>query len=375
MGSKLAGAGKNVCIVDRRSKIGHPIRCGEATGNRMELSRFLQVDENWIARDITGLTAHINDDYVISREIPDAGVILHRCRLESSLADKAIAAGAELKLNTTITGLIAANGTLCKGVISDSGEHIEGDFIIGADGPESTIGRLAGITRVLGLKDCASTIEYKLESKSYNDGHLHFFAGRDTLHPGYIWVFPKEKDHLLVGGALYNRLPDGTRVSDLVHSFLQKRFPGIRYGDMITGSIPILESPRRLTIGNVLVVGDSARQCNPLTAGGIMNTLEAAEMAIESLLNCSKGETEKLSAYSRSWRKKQRKQQKLFLLLREIIMDSSDTQIIKVLQDSSKIINSAPDRSKPFSIPAIALIAVLVRLMPRFFKHSAILFR
>jgi digeranylgeranylglycerophospholipid reductase len=53
-GSKLTEAGRNVCIIDRKKEIGTPVRCGEATGNRAELSRFIAIDESWIARDFNG---------------------------------------------------------------------------------------------------------------------------------------------------------------------------------------------------------------------------------------------------------------------------------------------------------------------------------
>src|SRR5664279_3333386 len=57
----LAKNGWKVCILDRKSTIGIPVRCGEATGNRRELSRFIPIDESWIASDITGVALHLND--------------------------------------------------------------------------------------------------------------------------------------------------------------------------------------------------------------------------------------------------------------------------------------------------------------------------
>ncbi|MDG5814242.1 NAD(P)/FAD-dependent oxidoreductase [Chitinispirillales bacterium ANBcel5] len=369
MGSKLSGAGQRVCIVDRRALIGEPVRCGEATGNRAELSRFLSIDEDWIACNIQGLSMHLNGTGVAKRAVRDAGVVLHRDRLERSLAKKAVASGAQLRLNTTVTGLLPGNSSAWSGVVLESGEIITADVIVGADGPESRVGQWAGLTKSLSLNEVASAVEYRVESDFCNDGYLHFFTGSQHIDSGYIWVFPKEDKTILVGAALYHPKAGSPRAQHYLHYFMEKYLPGAKKQQLITGSIPICVSPVKLANKNVLIIGDAARQCNPLTAGGIMNALEAADYAVESIKNFPKKGQKAFKVYSQKWRKNQRRQQKLFLLLREIMVNSTDTQLSAMYQKISHLSNSFKHRVKPFTIPLIPLFSFLVAVAPKFLKH------
>lgn len=208
-GMLLAKSGWKVCILDRRREIGLPVRCGEATGNRDELARFVDIDESWIARDIAGLTVHVNGSLLRRYPVPNGGVMLHRDRFEKHLAQKAVAYGATIILNTPVRGL-SRKGTGWNGVTLENREPVYADYIVGADGGECYIGRWAGITRPLLLHEVASTVQYRLAADFCDDGYLNFFIGSSAIPNGYIWVFPKSRGSILVGGGIYHcssRLP------------------------------------------------------------------------------------------------------------------------------------------------------------------------
>ena len=75
---KLAKNGFSVCVIDKKEKIGLPVRCGEATGNLSELSRFFSVKPEWISCEIKGMSAHINGTIASSRDFDHIGLILNR---------------------------------------------------------------------------------------------------------------------------------------------------------------------------------------------------------------------------------------------------------------------------------------------------------
>jgi digeranylgeranylglycerophospholipid reductase len=372
----LVSAGWNVVVVDRRKSIGVPVRCGEATGNRSELSRFIAIDESWIACDIKGITAHVDPFFTQAQPIPDGGVMLHRDRFERSLAQSAAARGAKIVLDTPVTGLFSSGGRW-GGVSIADGERIEASFIVGADGAESYVGRWAGITKNLGLNDIAATAHYRLASDFCNDGFLHFFVGESAIPFGYLWIFPKGDGMISVGGAGYRNAAGQPPVRHFVDRFIQNSL-GIEppRETMVCGAIPVVPSPRKLTKENVVVVGDAARQVNPLSGGGIMNALEASSCAARWLLLRQKTAWFRhKDTYSAGWSQNQRRQQKYSLFLREIWFSMPKKKIVHCLQNVFLLVQGRIDRSKPFTFPVGALFRFLLQVFPLALRHIRILFK
>jgi digeranylgeranylglycerophospholipid reductase len=237
-------------------------------------------------------------------------------------------------------------------------------LIIGADGCESKVGRWAGITDSLGPHDAFSSVQYRMKSDFCNDGFLHFFLGSRVIPKGYIWIFPKTREHVLAGAGLYGWLPDAERASAVLDRFIEKNMPGSTIEQRITGCVPLAICPQPLFRENVVLIGDAARQANPLTAGGIMNSLEAADCLASELLGhgFEKQYRRPLMAYCRKW-SKQRFNQKVFSVVKEIYLTLTDKQIARLVGKARK---TAVGRinSNPFFFTIPLLIRLFALLAP-----------
>ena len=361
-GMKLARAGWKICIIDRKKEIGIPVRCGEATGNRIELSRFVEIDESWIACDLKGMVFHLNETEPVVIDMKDSGVILHRDRFEKMLAQRAKEGGADILLNTSVLSLIR-NRHIYTGVKCNNGKEITGKMIIGADGCESKIGRWAGITDSVPLKDAFPAVQYKVVGDFCNDSYLHFFIGSLIIPNGYIWIFPKSDKVITVGAGLYGCNSNSPKLKELLDAFIERNIPSAESANFIAGCVPSSVCPKKLDKDNVFVIGDAARQVNPLSAGGIMNTLEAADLAVKSLLiNNTKN-------YSRKWNQLQGRQQKIFYLVKEMYLDCSDEEIEKMIRMMKEDFEKYVDRSKTFKFPLIPFLRLIIIFFPKFVKH------
>ncbi len=377
-GMKLALAGQKVCILDRKKEIGLPVRCGEATGNRAELARFVDVDESWIAQDIKGFTVHFRESVFLKKEMEETGVILHRDLFEKQMADKAEKNGADIFLKTAVSGLLhGSNGVT--GVRCDNGREITGSLIIGADGCESKIGRWAGVTDTIPIRDAFSAVQYRVKSNYCNDGFLHFFIGSADIPGGYIWIFPRSEHEISVGAGMYRGNGQSQKVKALLDDFITRNIPEAQCSHFISGCAPLSISPKQLYKDNVLVIGDAARQVNPLTAGGIMNALEAADLAVHAILaGRNNNKTYSISkGYSKKWTKTQRRQQKIYYMFKEVYLDSSDKEMKLVTEKVGKIFNTkrSIDRSKPFIFPLFPLLRLFLFLFAKFAKHVSVLWK
>jgi digeranylgeranylglycerophospholipid reductase len=367
---RLARSGWKVCVLDRRRRIGEPVRCGEATGSRAELARFVAIDEQWIARDIEGLTVHLPGGHKVSRAIPGCGVILHRARFEQSLARACADSGAEVILSSPVIELLE-NGGRWHGVKAECGRKYAARFIIGADGCESTIGRLAGISRHLRPSEAYPSAQYIVQTNATADGHLHFHVGREVIPGGYLWVFPRSSGSAAIGAGMYGVPPAGTPgVLHHLDRFLQNHYPDAAKSDLITGCVPLARCPKKLSRGNVLVIGDAARQANPLTAGGIMNALEAADSAAKSLLRHQTAPSRSQAAlkrYSRTMHKL-RREQTLFSIAKDLFLAMDDRRLCREVLRADRLLPHHVDRSTPFCLPWLAIARLLLPYAPMVLK-------
>ncbi len=360
-GYHLAKAGLSVCIVDRRDAIGTPVRCGEATGNRKEIERFVPYDKSYIACEISGLAAHHNREERISVDVKDTGVILKRDRFEQYMASLAEAEGAVIRLEHTVVELIRGEEQRWSGVKLQSGELLTGRYVIAADGAESFLGRAAGLTQHLKPYDAFTSLQYRVKGERWNDGKMHFFLGREIVPNGYIWVFPRGDGELSIGAGLYGSHRKGELASAYLESFLNTYYPTAERSHLITGCAPLNVAPKELVSGNLLLVGDAARMVNPLSAGGIMNALEAGEILCDSLLLAEKkGRLSLLKRYSKKWRGMPRFTQKVFYVSKELLLESSDVDMDRGISVAYRLLSKV-DRSKLFSIP-LGSIPLLMRL-------------
>jgi flavin-dependent dehydrogenase len=122
------------------------------------------------------------------------------------------------------------------------------------------------------------------------------------------------------------------------------------------------------------VVGDAARQTNPLTAGGIMNALEAADCLTGALLNTDKDRVDSaLRHYTARWNRRHRTEQKTYTLFQRTLVSASDREIIELIASADKAFPKKIDRSIPFSPPLSALGKLGVKLAPKLIKHTSVL--
>ena len=60
--------------------------------------------------------------------------------------------------------------------------------------------------------------------------------------------------------------------------FLEQGYPVT----LVVGNVPVALPPSRLATDGLMVVGDAARQVDPLTGGGIINAMTAGKLAAET---------------------------------------------------------------------------------------------
>lgn len=340
--AQLADKGHQIILIEKRPQIGIPVRCGEATGNREELSRFITVDESWISADINGIRLIAPGGEVIERRLPGIGIVLDRARFDRALADRAQALGADVRLHTEAIGLLGSNGAVTGVRVRDHNSGGDYDLpariIVGADGVEGFVGRWAGLAGHLKPNEIHSAMQYRVKATGLPEDTIELYAGRRIAPGGYAWIFPKGDGRANVGLGVHPLMIQKGRVKDLLDRFMADRVPGARVLDTIAGGTSGTK-PLKTMVGNgVLLTGEAAHQNNPFSGGGIMNALEGAEEAAAAIcggLRAGDLSAVRLARYNERWHERAGRTIARLAAMRKFFYELEDTDldnIARVLQ-------------------------------------------
>lgn len=308
-----AKGGAKVLMIEKRQEIGSPVRCGEGISRSWLDSVGIKLNSKSVAWKVKGakIVAPNGSKFTLSEKMAgnEVGLVLDRVFFDKLLAKDAVKAGADLMLKTSATGLLKSGGKVAGVKVKSFGEtkDIKCGCVVGADGFESQVGRWAGIDTRLAPRDITSCFQYRLTNIGIDYDYCEFILG-SRAPGGYVWIFPKEKDTANVGlGIQFTKLKNPAEVKKYLDKFIQgdSRLRKGKALEMVSGAVSIC-APIDKTIGNgVLLVGDSARQIDPITGGGIAHSCKAAKVAGMVLGRAAKERdySEKsLQRYEKGWR-------------------------------------------------------------------------
>lgn len=336
--------GSKVLIIERRAEIGVPVLCGEGVSRKIDEWDMLDGDR-WIAGRMDGARIYSPDKTMVKLSANmagnETGYVIYREIFDQELAKRAVKSGVEIMMNTEAIGLIK-NGDKIKGIKVkhfDKEFDIECDVIVGADGVESRVGKWAGIDTTLKPNDLETCCQYTLTNCDVKDAYCDFYLGSKIAPGGYIWIFPKSEDVANVGIGILASKSEAGMAKQLLDEFIEnedrlKNAQPIRF---LAGAVPV-SNPIETVRDNVILVGDAARQVDPITGGGLTHCLEIGKIAGQVIGKAVKQQdfTEDfLSEYESLWRETIGKKLKRNYMVKEILHEMED-KTLNMLADSLK---------------------------------------
>jgi digeranylgeranylglycerophospholipid reductase len=308
-----AKGGARVLMVEKRQEIGSPVRCGEGISRSWLDSVGIKLDAKSVAREVKGakIVAPNGSSFYLSEKMAgnEVGIVLERVFFDKLLARDAVKAGADLMLKTSAVKLLKTGDKVTGVTIKSWGEtkDIKCGCVVGADGYESQVGRWAGINTNLAPRDITSCFQYRLTNINHEADYCEFVLG-SKAPGGYIWIFPKNEDTANVGiGMQLTKLKDPADVKKYLDKYIQND-PRLKKGrplELVSGAVSICAPIDKTTGSGILLVGDAARQIDPITGGGISNSCKAAKVAGEVLARATREKDfseRSLQRYEKGWR-------------------------------------------------------------------------
>ena len=124
--------------------------------------------------------------------------------------------------------------------------------------------------------------QYLLAGIDWDPACLGFWIDDSIAPGGYAWIFPKGNGRANVGLGIQADLGDRTALAYLDRFIGQE--PSLSRGSPVTlvvGHVPVSLPCQRLVSNGLMLVGDAARQVDPLTGGGIINGMVAGRLAAQ----------------------------------------------------------------------------------------------
>jgi digeranylgeranylglycerophospholipid reductase len=375
-----ARAGLSTLLLEKRKKIGFPVRCAEGIGPRKDVERFFELSDDLISSTINGLAVISPGGRRFETLRRGAGFIVDRELFDRRLADLAAEAGAVVRTSHQVTGLLR-NDHRFKGVeVTDLGSgrrYTAGALVTaGADGVESISPRWAGLKGAYRPSEIMSCAQYLAEGIDSGPGTIEFHLGRRIAPGGYGWVFPKGPGAANVGVGVNPAMAGGLRAVDYLERFMESRCPGATRGRMVVGGTVVARGLPSLTTGGFVTVGEAANQNNPFSGGGIINALEGADLAAEAIIKAiGDGDVSarSLGRYTKAWKRSTGRTNELFWQAARSFYTMEDGEmerIIARMKDTPGLVTSTGvDPLKMLRILASTRLGLLFRLVSATLKR------
>ncbi|MBI3037308.1 NAD(P)/FAD-dependent oxidoreductase [Candidatus Woesearchaeota archaeon] len=333
----LAKAGFEVQVFEEHATIGEPVACtgvitADVMTKRLQLPKELIVNRIAKARIIAP-----NDEFIEVKLKND--IIIDRAGLDRHIAGMAKEAGAKFYTNhrfetfeygnSEIKKIIAAVKDKAKGET----KKIETNYLIGADGPISSVAKAAGL---FGNRQFYSGIQVTIPVE--NDNAIDFYPSRE----GIAWLVPENNGVARVGIAAKKEANSYFRkfITAVVGEGFEKKIIGWQ-----AGPIPIYDPKLKSATkdGKVLLVGDAATMVKAPTLGGINQSLIGAEAAAAAI-------TENKN-YESLWKEKMGTDLYLSLLMRKAMERFNNNEYNQLVatfkKEKNKAILESYDRDEP----------------------------
>ncbi|NQV43079.1 MAG: NAD(P)/FAD-dependent oxidoreductase [Candidatus Marinimicrobia bacterium] len=333
-----AKAGLKTIILEKDRDIGYPVRCAEAIGED-GLRKFMETDPQWVAATIKYAQLHSPEGTAIRLDLPiENGLILHRRLFDFALAQRAAEAGSEVQTKAYVDGLIISDDQV-KGVnYQYFGEKrsLTAKIVIGADGVESRVGRMAGLRTALKLSDTGSGYQVSVANVDVEQDVIDFYFGSKLAPSGYLWIFPKGEGMANIGLGVVGKGVKDVLAKDLLDKFLADRFPKAAVLTAVAGGIPLAKTLKKISTNGLMLIGDAARMANPVSGGGIISGMVAGriagQVAAEAIRTGDLSE-KGLKAFPARWHKEVGRDYAIAHRISNSIRDVTDDQFNKMARE------------------------------------------
>jgi len=365
-----AEQGVSILMLEKDRDIGYPVRCGEAVSED-GISEFIDIDKRWISTEINKFSFIAPDETEVIIPLEGKGYILERKIFDYALAESAAGAGAEILTKAYVYDLLFEDGKVSGVKVEIAGEkkEIKSKIVIGADGVESRVGRWGGLKTFIDFRDMESGFQVTASNIPVDQNTLYFYFGKDVAPEGYFWIFPKGNNLANIGLGVSGLIGKKKSALAYLNDFMEKYYPDAPILTKVAGGIPCSITLDKIVTDGLMLVGDAARQVNPLSGGGISTGMIggsiAGRIAGEAV---KKNDLAHIYNYETDWNNRLGKRHKTFDNIKNGIYNFTDDKFNSIAKSIVKVPFDKRTLGKVFQVALVNNPSLLLDVAKVFFK-------
>jgi digeranylgeranylglycerophospholipid reductase len=248
-------------------------------GSFMDIKKY-ELSEKVIASDINKGSFY-SKRLSVSKSSSNVSII-DKKQLHRELLDKCTEHGVNIFSDRRITDITLIDDNVIEKIEDKHGQEYKARIYIDASGTSGFL------SKKLGLQETSFPLAVGLEYNASYTGdsrEVIFFIGPEYAG-GYGWIFPLNNERAIIGFGSFNPEIRCNLKQGLAAIIADKRVSHfIDIDNKITygGNIPITAVNKTLHTGNLVCVGDSVSQVNPLVGEGYKFILDSSIMAINAI--------------------------------------------------------------------------------------------
>jgi digeranylgeranylglycerophospholipid reductase len=247
--------GKEVRVVEEHKEIGKPIQCAGIVTSEFE--KIVKHTNKFLINKIKRARIYSTKKNFVEMKLQKENLVIDRSKLDFYLHEKAKDQGTKYFLGERFEGNT-------KNKIKIGSKMLETDYIIGADGPFSSVAKHNDL-----LCNRKFVVGSQIRAKIVCEKDLvEFYPGIGC----FGWVIPESEEVARVGVVSYSK------PNDDLNKLIDLRCKNCNIIDRQGGFIPIYNPKQILKKANVLLVGDAATQVKSTSFGGLVPGMLAAEV-------------------------------------------------------------------------------------------------
>lgn len=301
----LADRGLDVVLLEKASFPREKV-CGDGLTPRavrqlVRLGVDISEDAGWVRnkglRVYGGRTEPFELLWPDLAEFPPYGLVRARASFDKILADHAVAGGARLFQETTVTGAVTTPSGRITGVTTRDGRQFNAPVVVAADGNSSRLALSMGLEKRVDRPMGVAVRAYYKSPRTHDDfmeSWLELWDGKrgeSNLLPGYGWIFALGDGTVNVGlGTVSSRAaPSKVNYRELLSRWVANTpqewgfTPQNQVGQILGAALPMSFNRQPAYRNGLLLVGDAGGMVSPFNGEGIPYAMEAAEMAADAI--------------------------------------------------------------------------------------------
>ncbi len=300
--------GSKVALLEKEEEIAQTVRTSGVTWIK-DVKKFGIPKECY--NQIRNYSFCSPNNQVTISDLEPRAVVLDVRKTYQWLAKQAEKEGADIFVNTNVTDIIKNKEGKISGVKASSKEDyvFNSKIVIDASGFQSIVAKSLGV--VTQWERFGAGAECEAYAEHVDSDTWWLMVGQKYSPAGYAWIFPVGKNIVRIGvgvGKPESSVDPTVRLKEIMDAKLGpiKNLGKITPIEFHYGLIPNDGLTRKTVYDNLILVGDSAGQANPLVLEGIRYAIKFGRVAGEVSANAIKsGDTSEKSLikYEENWKK------------------------------------------------------------------------